>query len=512
MTRNKLLIIAALVLAAGFAVYSKVVKISQKQVLLQQESSTMESEPVTKDVVANSLAESPWPAFQADMNRSGRSIYEGLDNLRKKWVFQVNSIVESSVVIGVDGSLYFGAYDSNFYSITRSGKMRWKFPTRGPVRATAAIAKDGTIYVASRDGTLYALNSHGKAKWIRVLSEKPIDSSPVIGPDGTIFVGCHNGYLYAVNPDGTLRWVSEPLGHISASSPAVAEDGTIYIGSYDGSLYALDNNNGRVKWKFRTSGGVRASPSISGGTIYIGSRSGILYAVNSNGTLKWKFNTKGDIRSSAAVSEDGKIFFGSWDGYFYAVSNKGRLLWKYDTGRPIEASVSMDRSGNVYFTSITARLYVLNPYGKLKQKLKTATFIHGTPVLDADGTVYLTAGTRVLAFGIPLPALDLTIEKREFSLKEPIKATLKLDNKYSENISLDLKVWLDFIESGQRKIITVEDRLVPIIPEGLIFDISLNPFIKEGDEGLYQFGARVVSPVTGEEIDYKEIFFYRHAE
>jgi hypothetical protein len=111
MIRNKFLILTALVLVAGFLIYSKVVRIPRKLVLIQQGSSIKESVLSTKNIGVNNLAESPWPVFQADVKRSGRSVYEGLDNLKKSGSFK-----SSSVVIGVDGALYFGVHDSSFES------------------------------------------------------------------------------------------------------------------------------------------------------------------------------------------------------------------------------------------------------------------------------------------------------------------------------------------------------------------------------------------------------------
>ncbi len=519
--KTKLIFIIAAIagLCGGFAGYKKLLNLPQKQrvVTIKDHGERSTATPihriasaVSTNTVTNTLAETPWPAFQADERHTGRSVLIGQNNLRPRWILEVNTIVESSVVIGVDGSLYFGAYDSSFYSVTPSGKLRWKFQTRGPVRATAAIARDGTIYFASRDGALYAINNNGVAKWIKVLSEQQIDSSPVIGRDGTIFVGCHDGYLYAINPDGTLKWVSESLGHISASSPAVAKDGTIYIGSYDCNLYALDSN-GSIKWKFGTEGGVRTSPSIDDdGTVYAGSRGGILYAIHPDGTLKWKFKARSDIRTTASIAGNDTIVFGSWDGNLYAVSKEGGTLWTYNTGKSIEASASIDGEGNVYFTSLSGHLYVLTPAGELRQKLSTYTFIHGTPVISDDGTVYLTAGTRLLAFGTPLPILEIGIEKTEFATDETVHATIKVNNQEGGDLSLNLKVWAEFVESGRRKIISLEDKLLSITTGVLNFNIPPHPFLQKGGAGLYKLRARLSSPVTGEEVDYKETFFYRY--
>lgn len=508
---SSVIIIAFAAFWVGPTVHRKLKSIYQeKKGSFKKKTLQVKEAPVNLRINENALAPTPWPAFQADARRTGRSPSKGEQKLRKKWIFQVNSIVESSVVIGVDGALYFGAYDSNFLSVTPLGKLRWKFPTRGPVRATAAIARDGSIYVSSRDGCLYALTPQGDAKWIKVLSKKSIDSSPIIDNDGNIFVASHDGHLYALNPDGQVKWVSESLGHISTSSPAISEDGKLYIGSYDGNLYALNSRDGAVEWKFKTSGGIRASPSIDRETIYIGSRDDTLYAINKDGMLKWKFKTKGDIRATTAISKEGLVLFGSWDGDFYALSPEGNLLWKFRTGKPIEVSASVDDNGNIYFTSTTGSFYVLNHDGKLRQRFGTATFIHGTPVIDSNGSIYITAGTRVIAFGTPLPFLELSVGGQQFAMKDTIAASVVVHNPSEIEKAVILKIWLQFVSSGGKQLVKIDDRVLVLKSGFSTFDIALNPFMNEVSSGLYALRGRLISPLTGEEIDYKENFFYRY--
>jgi len=84
--------------------------------------------------------------------------------------------------------------------------------------------------------------------------------------------------------------------------------------------YDTSQNNGKLKWKFQTDGGIASStPTIgSDGTIYI--MSSDLYAINPDGTLKWRYQTDNYyIVSSPVIGSDGTIYVGADDRCLYAI-------------------------------------------------------------------------------------------------------------------------------------------------------------------------------------------------
>lgn len=125
-----------------------------------------------------------------------------------------------------------GVSDTSAFTYTgqmADGTQKWKFTTALRVESSPVIGSDGTIYVGAQDYKLYALNPDGTQKWVRPISRP--SASITIGPGGTIYVGSDDKNLYAINPDGTQKWAFPTEGWVY-SSPAIGSDGTIYVGGY----------------------------------------------------------------------------------------------------------------------------------------------------------------------------------------------------------------------------------------------------------------------------------------
>jgi outer membrane protein assembly factor BamB len=358
-------------------------------------------------VIKGGLAESSWPMYRGGSLHTGEwgTKVSALNQI--KWKTQAGDMVNSSPVIGADGTIFFGSNDSYIYAVNQDGTLKWKYKTGGSVFSSAAIGCDGAVYIGSRDKYLYALNPEGTLRW-KFQADGQINSSPVTDAKGIVYVGSNDTYLYAVNPDGTLKWKYK-TGNTVESSPAIGFDGTIYVGSKDTYLYAI-NPNGTLKWNYQTGGPVSSSPAIgTDGTLYIGSFDTYLYAVNPNSTLKWKYKTGNIVYSSPAIGSDGTIYVGSFDYYLYAVKSDGTLKWKYQTGKEINSSPSISGDGTVFIGSDDGYLYALNSSGSLRWKFMTGmgSAFYSSPAIAADGTIYTGSGNYWL-YAFEIASITLT--------------------------------------------------------------------------------------------------------
>lgn len=242
------------------------------------------------------------------------------------WTFTFNgggpsltSYVQSSPVIGADGTIYVGSQDTNLYALNADGTVKWaRTPSLSSIDASPAIAPDGnTIYIVDSSTTLFAYATSGVRQWSYPLSDPAMgtgnDQSPSIGADGTIYVGSPDQYLYAITPNGTLKWRFQTGARIRAT-PAIGTDGTIYVGA-DG-LYAL-NPNGTKKWKFATSLFSSVSPILDADGLVYWRESFKAYAVNGDGTQKWSL----DLQPFSTTALDSTPVIGL-DGTLYLPTSK----------------------------------------------------------------------------------------------------------------------------------------------------------------------------------------------
>jgi len=334
-----------------------------------------------------SASDAVWSVFKGNAQHTGQSPFNGSEQNTLRWNFPTGQRITSSPVIGEDGTIYFGSYDSTLYALNPDGSLKCSFRAGEMIDSTPAIAPDGTIYFGSWDKKLYKIDPNCNRIWSAETNGR-ISSSPTIGPDGTIYFGSDDNFLRAMKPDGTLLW-SFMTGDRIFSTPAIAPDGTVYVGSFDNNTYAI-TPDGTEKWRFKTFSFVFSSPSVSADeTVYFGSYDGGLYAVNPDGTQKWRLFTGDIVQTSPSIAADGTIYAGSFNGNLYAINPDGTEKWRFKTGDLVVSSPVIDSDGTIYFGSVDKNLYAINPDGTEKWRFETNARIFSSPAIAPDGTVYV---------------------------------------------------------------------------------------------------------------------------
>jgi len=349
--------------------------------------------------------DSPWPMKCHDTHHTGLSPYSTADNpFDEVWKFRCDRL-EGGLVIGEDGTLYFGDHDDYLYAVNPDGTEKWRYKTGMWIWSAPAIDEDGTIYVTSYDDYLHAVNPDGTEKW-KFDAGASITTSPAIADDGTIYLGTMTSgqRIYAVNPDGTEKWHYN-TGYLITSDPAIGDDGTIYIGSGDDYLYAM-NRNGTLKWRFKTGDIIKGPASIADdGTIYVGSADDYLYALYPNGTMKWRHQVDYGTESNPSIGSDGTIYVGG--GYLYAINPDGTRKWTFDFGEnklSHQSSPAISADGTIFIGTVFSdgssndggEIVAVNPDGTEKWREWLATYnVQSSPCIGEDGTVYIGSSSHI---------------------------------------------------------------------------------------------------------------------
>ena len=362
----------------------------------------------------------------------------------------------STPAIGSDGTIYIGATDGNLYAISPSGTLDWTYSAGGSppggysfygtgIESSPLIGPDGTIYFGSENGYLYALTPPTTAggsptlAWDYLTAQPPsgdtcgvqvscgiFTSSPALSPAGsTIYIGGEDGNLYAISPPstsgsttGTLVWKAQ-LGDV-VNTPAVTPDGkTIYISQQSGELYSVNTTNGSVNWK-TNAGADYSSPAVGpDGTVYV---SGCAYspAANPNspgyGISIWSYCPPGfDFASSSpAVDVNGIMYVGGYStlepdpGIFAVYPGGGIGAWYFDAGKgSTVGSPIIGADGTIYFDSINSSgvgtLYAIGgassprsvPTPKVDTNVPNAPSPYGLALNPGTGQVFASSCSSI---------------------------------------------------------------------------------------------------------------------
>jgi outer membrane protein assembly factor BamB len=113
-----------------------------------------------------------------------------------------------------------------------SGELAWSVPTNDGMESTPVVGADGTGYFASTGGWVFAINLDGSQRWLASVAPPPgkiakTDAPLAIAADGSIVVAPRHGSLYAISADGQVRWEVPIGGQGTGSRPvAISPNGT----------------------------------------------------------------------------------------------------------------------------------------------------------------------------------------------------------------------------------------------------------------------------------------------
>lgn len=280
-----------------------------------------------------------------------------------------------------DNTIYFGAYDRNFYALDMEGNEKWRFATNGVIQAHA-LCRDGRVYFGSGDSNFYCLDAEtGELVW-KFSTNGPI-SNGTSEHKGIIYISSTDGGLYALKEsDGSLAWVFRTSYPIS--TPLIKDD-KIYAGYESSCLYCL-NLKGELLWKFNAKAWIAAwPPAEDKDTIYFGSADKNLYAITADGKLKWRYAAKDIVL--CPVFDEGRIYFGCADDKAYCLDSKGRKIWEFGADSAVsEITVEGDTA---YMGSYDNCMYAVDKHsGKLIWKFATNGFIHCKPYVFENKVMF----------------------------------------------------------------------------------------------------------------------------
>jgi eukaryotic-like serine/threonine-protein kinase len=324
----------------------------------------------------------------------------------QQWRFDAGTPIRSTPLIA-GGTVYFGTSGGQLFCLDRTtGKEKWRFFSGHAINSSPAH-NNGKVFFSDNQQTLYALNSHSGQKLWQYHFGKKLDypwrfdyyySSPLLTGD-KLYIGADDGYLYCFHQnDGKLLWKFRTTGLVR-SSPTLYRN-SVLVGDTEGLLFSINAATGKEQWRFAIEGhalknenfgydrrAIISSPAVSGDKVIIGGRDGFLYCLDGdNGTLLWKVDHNISWVNTSAAIKDSIVVTGTSDGRFVqgVHLHTGKELWKTKTTSLVWSS-PLICNNQLYAATFDGQLLVLDlETGKRLSQFYTTDKILSSPVIDKD--------------------------------------------------------------------------------------------------------------------------------
>ncbi|NQT15059.1 MAG: PQQ-binding-like beta-propeller repeat protein [Planctomycetes bacterium] len=112
------------------------------------------------------------------------------------WATQMPGMTLASPVIDPEGHIYVGVSQAQRGQEPRgllvsvdgnSHKIRWQYTAAGPVESTPVVGDDGTIYFGDDSGTIHALDSRGNPRWTAKVEAPVRSAGAILAPERLAF-------------------------------------------------------------------------------------------------------------------------------------------------------------------------------------------------------------------------------------------------------------------------------------------------------------------------------------
>ncbi len=259
--------------------------------------------------------EAGWPAYLGTLRHDASAAETLNPDPRPLWRTDAGRAVAGSPALG-ETILAAGTTDRTVVLLDRaSGDVLWRQRVGGTIRAGPLLDQD-RLYVATQ------LTPEGKVYALRLKTGKPL-------------------------------WEVK-LGSVAAP---LALDGDALIAGTEGGLVArLDTETGRIAWRRRLAGSVRAGPVAVGGHVVVATTADTLFLLSrQTGEIEARMATPGAVLSTP-VADGGRVYLGTTEGHVLAVTVPELVVaWDHAAGDAVYGAPALARD----------TLYVLTRGGRL---------------------------------------------------------------------------------------------------------------------------------------------------
>lgn len=218
-----------------------------------------------------------------------RGVIQAIDgqNGRTRWVSQVGRASRYVEAPGANDRYVAVVSGGNLYVLDADdGKQVWHRQLKGVAAAGPALSNQ-LLFVPLLDSTIvtYELSNQQEAPWTfrsagRTLTQPTYTGDVVTWPTD-------RGHVYIAQSDVKNLLFQVDTNNAIVASIAALPPNRLLTAAVSGYLYCLDEEEGKVLWRFSTGDRVNVAPVVVGNAIYVVTESGKLFRVSSAGVEEW---------------------------------------------------------------------------------------------------------------------------------------------------------------------------------------------------------------------------------
>lgn len=265
----------------------------------------------------------------------------------------------------------------------------WRTGVGRGIVGAPALAED-VVALSQVDQQVVLLErATGDVLWRRRIGGPP-SGGPLISDDRLLVATQRRqGNVMALRLlDGRTLW-STRVGDV-VTTPAL-EGGTVYAGTSEGWVAALDARTGRIRWRVRVPGAVRASPVLLGSSVVVATTTDSLFRLEAvTGRVTIRRGTPGTVLAAPALGE-GRLVIATTAGHVAALDTASlRTVWIRDAGGPVVGAVAI-RHGAAYALTGHGTLWTMPLDSAVAAHSAALGIVARAGPLPAPGGVYVVA-------------------------------------------------------------------------------------------------------------------------